>query len=137
MSATATERLFRPEDRKILVVDDERHIVRLIEINLERAGYHVITAYDGVEALKKVASEKPHMVILDIMMPRMDGWEVLAKLRADPATDIDHLAIIVFSQCAQVADIFPRELLIFVERIFEQFTVDEEGVLQYDPPDVL
>lgn len=55
--------------RKILVVDDERHIVRLIQVNLERQGYNVVTAHDGKEALEKVASEKPDLVVLDVMMP--------------------------------------------------------------------
>jgi len=63
-----------PLAKKILAVDDERHIVRLIQVNLERAGYQVITAFDGTEGLKKVETEKPDLVVLDVMMPRMDGF---------------------------------------------------------------
>ena len=63
--------------KTILVVDDERHIVRLVQVNLERAGYEVTTAYDGVEALEAVEAEIPDMIILDVMMPRMDGFEAL------------------------------------------------------------
>jgi two-component system alkaline phosphatase synthesis response regulator PhoP/two-component system response regulator VicR len=119
--------------RKILVVDDERHIVRLVEINLQRAGYDVVTAYDGVEALEKVKSEKPDMLVLDVMMPRMDGFEVLGKLQSDAATS--SIPVIMLTAKAQDADIFrgwqsgvssyltkpfnPRELLTFVERIFQ------------------
>jgi len=118
--------------KKILVVDDERHIVRLVEVNLQKAGYTVVTAYDGVEALLKVQSEHPDMVILDVMMPRMDGFEVLKKLQADAATR--DIPVIMLTAKAQDADIFqgwssgvssyltkpfnPRELLAFVERIF-------------------
>jgi two-component system alkaline phosphatase synthesis response regulator PhoP/two-component system response regulator VicR len=119
--------------KKILVVDDERHIVRLVEVNLTKAGYQVVTAYDGVEALEQVEKEKPDMVVLDVMMPRMDGFEVLKKLQADPGTA--EIPVIMLTAKAQDADIFrgwssgvssyltkpfnPRELLTFVERIFQ------------------
>ena len=124
--------------KKILVVDDERHIVRLVEVNLARAGYDVATAYDGVEALEKVKSEKPDMIVLDVMMPRMDGFEVLKRLQADPETQ--DIPVIMLTAKAQDADIFrgwssgvssyltkpfnPRELLTFDERIFQSL---EEG----------
>ncbi|HOS44614.1 MAG TPA: response regulator, partial [Armatimonadota bacterium] len=67
--------------KKILAVDDERHIVRLIQVNLERAGYTVITAYDGREALQKIEAENPDLVVLDVMMPYMDGLETLKRIR--------------------------------------------------------
>ena len=72
--------------KKILAVDDERHIVRLIQVNLEHAGYQVATAVDGYEALEKVRADRPDMVVLDVKMPYLDGFEVLRHLRADPAT---------------------------------------------------
>ncbi len=119
--------------KKILVVDDERHIVRLVEVNLTRAGYEIETAYDGVEALEKVKAEKPDMIVLDVMMPRMDGFEVLKRLQADASTQ--DIPVIMLTAKAQDADIFrgwssgvssyltkpfnPRELLTFVERIFQ------------------
>ena len=71
--------------KKILAVDDERHIVRLVQVNLERAGYEVVTAFDGKDALEKVASEQPDLVVLDVMMPYMDGFEVLQNLRKNQA----------------------------------------------------
>ncbi|MBC7286757.1 MAG: response regulator, partial [Armatimonadetes bacterium] len=74
----------RKGKKKILVVDDQKHIVRLVQITLEKAGYDVVTAYDGVEALEKVEQENPDMIVLDVMMPRMDGFEVLQRLQADP-----------------------------------------------------
>ena len=61
---------------KILAVDDERHIVRLVQVNLERAGYEVVEAYDGVEALEKVKEANPDLIVLDVMMPRLDGFGV-------------------------------------------------------------
>jgi two-component system alkaline phosphatase synthesis response regulator PhoP len=89
--------------KKILVVDDERHIVRLAQVNLERVGFTVLTASDGIEGLERVASDKPDLVILDIMMPNMDGFEVLHHLRADPATD--HLPVIMLTAKSQDADV--------------------------------
>ena len=126
-------------NRRILVVDDERHIVRLVQVNLERAGYEVLTAYDGIEAMEKVKTESPDMVVLDVMMPRMDGFEVLKNLQADPR--YQNIPVIMLTAKAQDADIFagwqsgvssyltkpfnPRELLTFVQRIFE--SMDHAG----------
>jgi two-component system, OmpR family, alkaline phosphatase synthesis response regulator PhoP len=90
--------------KKILAVDDERHIVRLVEVNLQRAGYEVVTAYDGREALEKVKSENPDLVVLDVMMPYMDGFEVLKNLKADPATA--EIPVIMLTAKAQDADVF-------------------------------
>jgi len=120
--------------KKILAVDDERHIVRLVEVNLVRAGYEVVTAYDGREALEKVKAEKPDLIVLDVMMPYMDGFEVLKTLKAEPVTA--EIPVIMLTAKAQDADIFrgwqsgvdcyltkpfnPMELLTFVKRIFDQ-----------------
>ena len=117
--------------QKILVCDDERHIVRLIQVNLERQGYQVVTAYDGKEGLEKVKSEKPDMVVLDVMMPYMDGFEVLKHIRRDPETE--SLPVIMLTAKAQDKDVFegyhygadmyltkpfnPMELISFVKRI--------------------
>jgi len=75
-----------PEPSRILVVDAERRIVRLAQTNLERAGYHVITASGGKEALAKAESEKPDMVVLGTIPPPVDAAELLKRLRADAAT---------------------------------------------------
>jgi len=72
--------------RKILVVDDEQHSVQRIRTGLERAGYEVITALGGQEALARTALERPDLLVLDAMMPYMDGLEVLDHLRKDPQT---------------------------------------------------
>jgi two-component system alkaline phosphatase synthesis response regulator PhoP len=65
---------------KILVVDDEAHIVKLCQVNLERAGYQVITASNGQEALEKIEIEKPDLVILDLAMPHKSGVRVIEEL---------------------------------------------------------
>ena len=72
--------------KKILVVDDERFIVRMVQANLERAGYEVVTAVDGKDGLEKAELENPDLVVLDVMMPYMDGFEVMQNLRKNPAT---------------------------------------------------
>jgi len=68
-------------NEKILVVDDEEHIVELAELYLGNEGYAVVSAQDGVEAIEKIASETPDLVVLDIMIPEMDGLDVLRELR--------------------------------------------------------
>lgn len=126
--------------KKILAVDDEKHIVRLVQVNLERQGYDVVTANDGREALEKVASESPDLVVLDVMMPYMDGFEVLQNLRRNPNTK--DIPVIMLTAKAQDADVFrgwqsgvdcyltkpfnPIELISFVKRIFK--SMDDAGV---------
>src|SRR5579884_4258763 len=72
--------------RKILVVDDESILVETMTYNLEQAGYQVTTAADGISALEAARSEKPDLIILDIMLPEMDGLEVCRQLRRESST---------------------------------------------------
>ncbi len=117
--------------KKIMAVDDERHIVRLIQVNLERSGFQVVTAFDGPEALRKVEADRPDLIVLDVMMPKMDGFEVLKRLQANPETR--EIPVIMLTAKAQDADVFrgwasgvsayltkpfnPLELITFVKRI--------------------
>jgi two-component system alkaline phosphatase synthesis response regulator PhoP len=71
---------------KILVVDDEIYIVHILDFSLGMEGYEVVTALDGEQALEKVVTEKPDLIVLDIMMPKLDGYEVCKAIKADPAT---------------------------------------------------
>lgn len=74
-------------DRKrVLVVDDEPDVLLLCRVNLEFEGYEIPEARDGEEALRVVREEHPDVVLLDVMMPRMDGWQALEAIKADPAT---------------------------------------------------
>jgi two-component system, OmpR family, alkaline phosphatase synthesis response regulator PhoP len=126
----------------ILAVDDERNILRLVEVNLNRAGYRVSTAMDGQEALEKIRAERPDMVVLDWMMPRMDGFALLRTLKANP--DTQGIPVIMLTAKAQDKDIFagwqagadvylskpfnPAELLLFVRKILEaQATTGGDG----------
>ena len=69
--------------QRILVVDDDRQIVRLMQSYLEKAGYSVLTAYDGDTAMHALRRERPDLVVLDVMLPGRDGWEILSWLRGD------------------------------------------------------
>lgn len=68
--------------KKILVVDDEEAIVEFIDINLRRAGFEVIKAYAGVEGIRKVQEDSPDLLVLDVMLPDIDGFEVCRKIRS-------------------------------------------------------
>ena len=119
--------------KRILAVDDEKHILRLVQINLEKAGYLVVTASNGREAIEAVAQERPDLIVMDVMMPEMDGLEALQKLKSDELTAT--IPVVMLTAKAQDADVFqgwqsgadlyltkpfnPIELLTFVKRILE------------------
>lgn len=69
--------------QKILIVDDDPDLVEAVSIILESKGYEVVAAYDGVEGLKRARSENPDLIVLDVMMPNKDGYEVCKELKAD------------------------------------------------------
>ena len=71
----------RLRDRRILVVDDEERMVRFIRLNLEHDGFRVVEAFNGTQAINKIRTNMPDLVLLDIMMPDMDGFEVLKIIR--------------------------------------------------------
>lgn len=85
---------------KILIVDDELESVRLVGLMLQRQGYEITAAQTGAQALTKAISEDPDLVILDVMMPDMDGYEVCRRLRDNPATS--DLPVIMFTAKTQV-----------------------------------
>ncbi len=72
--------------QRILVVDDNHSLVLVLERLLQKAGFDVLTAFDGLEGLQKTREEKPDLIILDIIMPKMDGYEVCRRLKGDPYT---------------------------------------------------
>jgi len=72
--------------KRILLADDEEDIKTVVTMFLQAQGYDVVTAYDGLDALEKAKTEKPDLIILDVMMPLIDGFEVCRRLKEDPAT---------------------------------------------------
>jgi len=73
--------------RNVLVVDDHASMRTLCRVNLEAAGFRVLEAADGDEALAAIKTDRPDLILLDIMMPRVSGWEVASALLADSSTD--------------------------------------------------
>jgi len=74
--------------KKILIVDDEKNIVDILKFNLKKEGFSTIEAYDGEEAVKMALSQKPDLILLDVMLPKMDGFSVCRKLRQHISTPI-------------------------------------------------
>ena len=88
---------------RVLVVDDSDVIRTLIAVNLELEGFEVIQAADGQEALEKVIDVRPDVITIDVKMPRLDGFDTVERLRADPRTH--DLKIAMVTACAQVDDL--------------------------------
>ena len=107
------------------MVDDDAVIRQLICVNLELEGFEVFTAEDGQDALDKVKDVDPTVITLDIMMPRLDGWETAARLRNDP--DTAHIKVILLSARAQEADL----------RRGHGIGVDEYLTKPFDPDDLV
>lgn len=81
--------------RRVLVVDDDREVVRLIRAYLEQAGFAVLTAYDGETAIHMLRREQPDLLLLDLMLPGRDGWDITRLVRGDPA--LAHTPIIMLT----------------------------------------
>lgn len=129
---------------KILVVDDEQDLVKLIRYHLEKDGYKVITAFDGEDALFLARREKPELIILDLMLPGMDGFEVCRKLKTNQ--ELANSAIVMLTAKGEEDDITiglrlgaddyvtkpfsPKELIARVEAVLRR-TRTPSGVTNY------
>jgi len=85
--------------KKILIADDEEDVKFVIQLFLESKGYEIVTAFDGLDAIDKARAEKPDLILLDIMMPLIDGFEVCRKLKADK--DTAGIPIVMISAASQ------------------------------------
>ena len=99
---TETEAVPR-EQPVVLAADDDEDILALVAFRLERSGYTVIQARDGQEALELALSEKPDLAVLDVMMPKLDGFELTRRLRSEEATS--RMPIILLTARAQDTDV--------------------------------
>ncbi len=132
---------------KILVVDDEPEAVELVEFNLRQAGFDVVTAADGAEALKRARALLPSLIVLDLMLPEVDGLEVCKMLRHDPATAALPI-VMVTARAAEIDRILglelgaddyitkpfsPRELILRIKKILQrnQTATPEAAVLKF------
>ncbi|MEE8574121.1 MAG: response regulator [Thermodesulfobacteriota bacterium] len=130
---------------KILAVDDEVDILTLLSFNLKKAGFTVVTAEDGPEAIELAGSERPGLIILDIMLPNMEGTEVLKRLKAKDETknipvimltakgeEIDRIVGLELGADDYITKPFsPRELILRVKAIFKR---TKEG-MALEPPE--
>jgi len=123
------------EKRKILVVEDEKELAKLITFHITTAGYDVLCANNGIEAMEICETENPALVVLDIMLPRLDGWQVCRRLRQDPRAR--NIPIIILSALSEVKDklkgfdlgaddyvtkpFSPRELVVRIKRVLSRF----------------
>jgi DNA-binding response OmpR family regulator len=140
---------------RILVVDDEPEAVELVEFNLKQSGYAVLTAADGAEALKKARARTPDLIVLDVMLPEMNGFEICKTLRLEPSTskipilmltakaaEIDRvLGLELGAEDYLTKPFSPRELLLRIKKILARGQQAEKpndqlrfGDLQIDVP---
>lgn len=131
--------------RKILIVDDEPNIVELVKFNLENAGYETLTAYNGLEGLEIIKKEKVDLVILDIMLPGLDGIEVCRRIREESNlpilmlsardSEMDRILGLELGADDYLTKPFsPRELLARVKAILrrvESFSQKERGEIRF------
>ena len=128
--------------KKVLLCDDETHILRAAEIKLSRAGYDVSTANDGQEAWEAIQKTQPDILVTDLQMPRMDGFELSRKVRASAGTrdlpilmltakgfEATHLDLA--QQCGVLAVLpkpfSPRELVRCIDNVLTSGTIGEES----------
>lgn len=90
------------DKKRILIVDDERDLVETITFRLEASGYEVLAAYDGQDGLEKARGEKPDLILLDVMMPKMDGYQVCRMLKFDD--EFKNIPIIMLTARGQNQD---------------------------------
>ncbi|GMU51222.1 MAG: hypothetical protein AMXMBFR33_03680 [Candidatus Xenobia bacterium] len=109
--------------RKVLVVDDDEHILRSLAQYLELEEFSVKTASGGAEALALVESERPDLVVLDVMMPEMDGFEVLENLRRKPETE--KLPVIMLTARDQHQDVLKGYQMGVSSYMVKPFNLDE------------
>jgi two-component system phosphate regulon response regulator PhoB len=119
---------------RILIVDDEPETVELVEFNLRQAGFDVATAQDGAEAIKKARAQLPHLIVLDLMLPEVDGLEVCKMLRRDSntaripilmltakAAELDRVLGLELGADDYVTKPFsPRELVLRIKKLLER-----------------
>lgn len=111
------------DSRKVLVVDDDEHILRSLAQYLELEEFSVRTASGGAEALAKVEEEKPDLMVLDVMMPEMDGFEVLENLRRKPETE--KLPVIMLTARDQHGDVLKGYQMGVSSYMVKPFNLDE------------
>jgi len=133
--------------QKILIVDDENDILTLLEYNLQKAGFHVISAQDGPEAVNAAKKERPDLIILDIMLPSMEGTEVCKILKGNETTR--HIPVIMLTAKGEEVDrivgfelgaddyiikpFSPREMVLRVKAVLKRGHEDDTKSIKAGP----
>ena len=107
------------DQQTVLVVEDEADLASLVEVNLELAGYRVLMAEDGERALEVIAEEVPDMVLLDVMMPGIDGWTVLRRIKEDETTQ--DLPVVMLTALTEERDLIRGHLQGAIEYVTKPF----------------
>jgi CheY-like chemotaxis protein len=115
-----------PEGPRVLLVDDDPVIVRLLEVNFRLGGFLVEGAFRGEEALEKAHANRPDAVVLDVMMPGLDGYEVCRRLREDP--DLADVPVVFLTARAQDEDIAKGKALGVIDYVTKPF--DPEALVE-------
>ena len=116
-------KIFKSDKPTVLVVDDEPNIVETLQDRLEMSGYHVLTATNGEAGLEEATKHSPDIVLLDIMMPVMDGLEMLEKLRE--TCDNSDVSVIMLSACSQTQDVARAKAFGIEDYIVKPFDLAE------------
>ena len=111
--------------KDILLVEDEKMTARLIDYRLKAQGYNVTHIEDGIEALEYIRHQTPDILILDVMLPGMSGFEILETLKEENGVDLDHLKVIMLTTKSRAEDISRGFKLGAVEYLSKPFKMDE------------
>ena len=111
---------------RIVIAEDDKFLRELASRKLESAGYQLHACIDGAEALKTIIEEKPDLVLLDVIMPDIDGFEVLKRLRENPDPQVAHIKVIILSNLGQESDMQKGKELNAADYLIKaNFTMDE------------
>jgi DNA-binding response OmpR family regulator len=116
--------------RRILVVDDNHSVVKLLELVLQKEGYTVLSAFDGLEGYQAACREKPDLILLDVIMPEMDGYEVCRRLQA--REDTENIPVIFLTVKGDVDGVTSRQKKwIISQRIQERIEGFQAGAIEF------
>ena len=118
-----------PKEKCILVVEDNERLARAVQLILQRQGFRVINAYDGLEGIEKAVEETPDLILLDIGLPVIDGYEVARRLTGHPATA--HIPIIILSVKGRIDGLDPRDKHKMARRIRQQLRGLDAGAIEF------
>ncbi|MBI2942307.1 MAG: response regulator [Chloroflexi bacterium] len=106
-----------------MIVDDDLDICEIVQVNLEGAGFEVLQAHDGQSGLELARQERPDLVILDVLLPRRDGWSVLTTMQADP--HLAHTPVLMLTCCSEDDDVLRGLTAGAVEYITKPFAPEQ------------